>query len=228
MSKYFYLDVSFNFVDSKEQEVDAISFKNYICTAVRTLFGDFGASIIIDLLKFDKETQRGIIRCPAQEYVKVRGSLTFCGQPTAAPFNTADNLQSLTMSVCKKEGKDIIIIAAKEDHDIPSKIELPELEPQPGGMATGPCGVEFREAFQCFHYSSADPKGSDCVELFKEMQGCMSQYPALYDNRDGKDEEYEDGMGDNLEMNVEKASAAGHQENKPSSETSSSDSKEKA
>ncbi|XP_026276795.1 mitochondrial intermembrane space import and assembly protein 40-B [Frankliniella occidentalis] len=147
------------------------------------------------------------------------------------------------MSVCKKEGKDVIIFAAKEDHDIPSKIELPELEPQPGlifpngeinwncpclgGMATGPCGVEFREAFQCFHYSSADPKGSDCVDLFKEMQGCMSQYPALYDNKDGKDDDYEDGLGDNMEMNVEKASAIEQQENQPSSEANSTDLKGK-
>ena len=28
-----------------------------------------------------------------------------------------------------------------------------------GGMATGPCGQEFREAFSCFHYSQSEMKG---------------------------------------------------------------------
>lgn len=51
-------------------------------------------------------------------------------------------------------------------------------------MATGPCGVEFREAFTCFHYSTADPKGSDCLEPFKEMTNCMSNYPNVYGNKD--------------------------------------------
>lgn len=49
-----------------------------------------------------------------------------------------------------------------------------------GGMASGPCGVEFRNAFSCFHYSKAEPKGSDCYEAFLSMQECMSNYPSLY------------------------------------------------
>lgn len=56
-----------------------------------------------------------------------------------------------------------------------------------GGMATGPCGVEFREAFSCFHYSTAEPKGSDCLEPFRQMSDCMAQYPNVYGNKD-KDE----------------------------------------
>lgn len=81
------------------------------------------------------------------------------------------------MSVCKSysNGKDKVVFATKEDHSIPSTVELPPAEPQTGlllpsgdinwncpclgGMATGPCGVEFREAFSCFHYSEAEPKG---------------------------------------------------------------------
>ena len=144
------------------------------------------------------------------------------------------------MSVCRKEGKDIIIFADKADHDIPSKVTLPELEPQPGlifpngeinwncpclgGMATGPCGVEFREAFSCFHYSEAEPKGSDCVELFKEMQSCMTHYPALYDNRDGKgDDDDEDSLG----MNMDQTPSATEQPDKTLPEAASLDTKEK-
>lgn len=75
------------------------------------------------------------------------------------------------MSIQFKTGpndKDLVILATKEDHSEPSKVTLPELETPPGlilpngdinwncpclgGMATGPCGVEFREAFSCFHY----------------------------------------------------------------------------
>jgi len=36
-----------------------------------------------------------------------------------------------------------------------------------GGMAHGPCGPEFREAFSCFVYSKEEPKGVDCIERFK-------------------------------------------------------------
>ncbi|KAI5634727.1 CHCH domain-containing protein [Phthorimaea operculella] len=92
-------------------------------------------------------------------------------------------------------GKDIVMIALKEELSIPSKVTLPEPEPAPGlimpdgsinwgcpclgGMATGPCGTQFRDAFSCFHYSEADPKGSDCYEKFSVMQECMSNYPEL-------------------------------------------------
>ena len=60
-----------------------------------------------------------------------------------------------------------------------------------GGMAAGPCGPAFREAFSCFHFSDAEPKGSDCLEQFQAMQNCMSEYPELYesdkDSENGED-----------------------------------------
>ena len=49
-----------------------------------------------------------------------------------------------------------------------------------GGMAHGPCGEQFREAFSCFVYSEADPKGIDCVEKFKAMQQCFREHPDVY------------------------------------------------
>lgn len=110
------------------------------------------------------------------------------------------------MSTCKSFGKDKVIFATKEDHSVPSKIELPPSEPSPGlllpngeinwncpclgGMATGPCGVEFRDAFSCFHYSEAEPKGSDCFDAFQSMQDCFSKYPTVYNqNLDDTDKE---------------------------------------
>ncbi|CAK9822770.1 Mitochondrial intermembrane space import and assembly protein 40-B [Anthophora retusa] len=112
------------------------------------------------------------------------------------------------MPLIRKEGKDTIIFASKEDHATPSKVDLPQPEPSPGlllsngeinwncpclgGMATGPCGLEFREAFSCYHYSTAEPKGSDCYDAFKTMQTCMIQYPALYGKRGDSMDELED------------------------------------
>lgn len=114
------------------------------------------------------------------------------------------------MSYCREEGKDRIFFVTKEDYEKPSTAlvttknddeddEEPGLIlkdgsinwncPCLGGMASGPCGIPFRDAFSCFHYSEADPKGSDCFESFKKMQDCMSEYPVLYpkDDDDFKD-----------------------------------------
>lgn len=113
------------------------------------------------------------------------------------------------MSTCKSFGKDKVIFATKEDHAIPSTVELPPSEPSPGlllpngeinwncpclgGMATGPCGVEFREAFSCFHYSEAEPKGSDCYEAFQTMQECFAKYPTVYNQ----------GLDDDKDLDLE-------------------------
>jgi len=105
------------------------------------------------------------------------------------------------MSFCKEEGKDKIIFISEEDAKQKSSIEFSKPEDEPtslvqkdgsinwgcpciGSMAIGPCGVEFREAFSCFHYSEAEPKGTDCFEKFSDMNECMSKYPELYENND--------------------------------------------
>ncbi|PQE20511.1 CHCH domain-containing protein [Rutstroemia sp. NJR-2017a BBW] len=61
-----------------------------------------------------------------------------------------------------------------------------------GGMATGPCGEEFKAAFSCFVYSKEEPKGVDCIEKFnalpetatdsssRGMQDCFRQHPETY------------------------------------------------
>lgn len=56
-----------------------------------------------------------------------------------------------------------------------------------GGMASGPCGSQFKEAFSCFHYSKEEVKGSECIDHFRDMQECMQKYPDLYPQE--KDEE---------------------------------------
>uniref|UniRef100_A0A8C5KS99 Mitochondrial intermembrane space import and assembly protein 40 n=1 Tax=Jaculus jaculus TaxID=51337 RepID=A0A8C5KS99_JACJA len=113
------------------------------------------------------------------------------------------------MSYCRQEGKDRIIFVTKEDHETPSSAELVADDPNDpyeehglilpngdinwncpclGGMASGPCGEQFKSAFSCFHYSTEDIKGSDCVDQFRAMQECM-QKPDLYPQDDEEEEE---------------------------------------
>ncbi|KAM5540870.1 hypothetical protein V8D89_005514 [Ganoderma adspersum] len=63
-----------------------------------------------------------------------------------------------------------------------------------GGMAHGPCGLQFREAFSCFVFSEADPKGIDCVEKFKAMQECFREHPDVYGDDIMNDDEDEEGL----------------------------------
>ncbi|XP_047203887.1 mitochondrial intermembrane space import and assembly protein 40-A-like [Girardinichthys multiradiatus] len=109
------------------------------------------------------------------------------------------------MSSIRQEGKDKIIFVTKEDHEMPSSAEFVEEDPNDpyeeqglilpsgeinwncpclGGMASGPCGTEFKEAFSCFHYSKEEVKGSDCLEQFRTMQECLQRYPELYPKED--------------------------------------------
>ncbi|XP_069367708.1 mitochondrial intermembrane space import and assembly protein 40 [Paralichthys olivaceus] len=112
------------------------------------------------------------------------------------------------MSYCRQEGKDRIIFVTKEDHEAPSNAELIADDPNDpyeeqglilpsgdinwncpclGGMASGPCGSQFKEAFSCFHYSTEEVKGSECIDNFRNMQECMQRYPELYPQEEDKE-----------------------------------------
>lgn len=73
-----------------------------------------------------------------------------------------------------------------------------------GGMAHGPCGEEFKEAFSCFVYSESEPKGIDCVQKFQNMRTCFKQHPEHY-----KEELYED---DNAEEQAIESSSTSSEE----------------
>lgn len=140
------------------------------------------------------------------------------------------------MSYCKKEGKDIIIFATKKDHELPSTVQLPEPErptgiirpdgtinwgcPCLGGMPTGPCGIEFREAFTCFNSSQAEPKGSDCLDAFSAMQECFKKYPTLYGGRgdiDTKNSDEEENSRENEKIRSSVKAQSSSVENIPTS-----------
>jgi len=63
-----------------------------------------------------------------------------------------------------------------------------------GGMAHGPCGPEFREAFSCFVFSTEEPKGMDCIEKFKGMQECFQRYPDVYKGELEDDDELDESL----------------------------------
>ncbi|XP_049566200.1 mitochondrial intermembrane space import and assembly protein 40-like [Orcinus orca] len=113
-----------------------------------------------------------------------------------------------TVAYCWQEGKDRIIFVTKEDHETPSNVELASDDPNDpyeehglilphgdlswncpclGGMASGACGEQFKAAFSCFHCSTEDVKGSDCVDQFRAMQECMQKYPDLYPQEEEKE-----------------------------------------
>ncbi|WFD31074.1 hypothetical protein MSPP1_002105 [Malassezia sp. CBS 17886] len=61
-----------------------------------------------------------------------------------------------------------------------------------GGMANGPCGEEFKQAFSCFVFSEKEPKGIECVDKFKLMQDCFREHPEVYAQEIEADEAAED------------------------------------
>ncbi|KAJ3431133.1 hypothetical protein M0812_02809 [Anaeramoeba flamelloides] len=47
----------------------------------------------------------------------------------------------------------------------------------------GPCGKKFMSAFKCYVGSKSDPKGSDCIKVFREFKECLQKHPeALEDD----------------------------------------------
>ena len=60
-----------------------------------------------------------------------------------------------------------------------------------GGMAHGPCGEQFKEAFSCFVFSEKEPKGIDCVDKFQGMQECFRRYPDHYKEELEDEEDFE-------------------------------------
>ena len=56
-------------------------------------------------------------------------------------------------------------------------------------MVQPPCGDTFKAAFECFVRSEAEPKGSECVDFFREMQDCFQKHPEIYLKQDDDEEE---------------------------------------
>lgn len=58
-------------------------------------------------------------------------------------------------------------------------------------LRTGPCGLQFSDAFLCFLMSTAEEKGSDCVKQFVAFQECIKTNPDAF-TKDVLDEDKEE------------------------------------
>ncbi|KAG9138132.1 hypothetical protein Leryth_001371 [Lithospermum erythrorhizon] len=47
-------------------------------------------------------------------------------------------------------------------------------------LRTGPCSVQFSNAFVCFLKSTSEEKGSDCVHPFVALQSCIKTNPNAF------------------------------------------------
>ncbi|XP_031231023.1 mitochondrial intermembrane space import and assembly protein 40-like [Mastomys coucha] len=117
------------------------------------------------------------------------------------------------MAYSQQKKKDKIVFVSKEDHESPSNAELVVDDPNDphaeyglilpsgninwncpcfGGMASGPCGEQFKSAFSCFHHSTEEIQGSDCVGEFQAMQECMQKYPDIYPREENEDSDLDE------------------------------------
>jgi len=119
-------------------------------------------------------------------------------------------------------GKDHVVLMTDADASIESKYQLPERDiddnepkgviqpngdinwecPCLGGLATGPCAVEFREAFSCQQVSKEEPKGIECGDSFRSLFQCMSKYSELYDTGNNDDDEDDIADVDDADVNT--------------------------
>ncbi|KAH8705900.1 hypothetical protein BGW36DRAFT_368356 [Talaromyces proteolyticus] len=106
-----------------------------------------------------------------QKQQQIQSSSTATKSEDASQPNTAGEGQGL---------EDLESQAGTEGAFNPETGEINWDCPCLGGMAHGPCGEEFREAFSCFVYSTEEPKGMDCIEKFKGMQDCFRLHPDVY------------------------------------------------
>ncbi|KAJ7217970.1 hypothetical protein GGX14DRAFT_439094 [Mycena pura] len=90
-----------------------------------------------------------------------------------------------------------------------------------GGMAHGPCGPEFREAFSCFVHSEDEPKGINCVERFQAMQSCFREHPETYASEIADDDAAEAAMAAELEIAVPEEKKSAHTKSESTSDSPS-------
>lgn len=77
--------------------------KGAIVQSLKTVFGEIGGQTELDLLTFDEERQKGILRVPVDFFVKTQAALTFIAEFQGIPAifqvnKTSPQLVALTES----------------------------------------------------------------------------------------------------------------------------------
>lgn len=78
MTGYFYFDVEIKLAE-EPNDLSAIYVKSGIERSLVQVFGEIGGQTEIDLLKFDKERKRVVLRVPREFCVKLRAAITLIG-----------------------------------------------------------------------------------------------------------------------------------------------------
>ncbi|KAL7297416.1 hypothetical protein TKK_0009795 [Trichogramma kaykai] len=95
-----YLEVYLHFINEPKEPFTAVQVKNQVKIAVEHLLGTEGVQKF-DLLKYNKQKKKFILRCDSNDYVKLRAALTvassFEGEPCSFNVTRATpNLLSLS------------------------------------------------------------------------------------------------------------------------------------
>ncbi|CAO1633025.1 unnamed protein product [Sympodiomycopsis kandeliae] len=112
-----------------------------------------------------------------------------------------EEAEELEAAALESEGVDTIAAVVSEDVGEDDSDQQGAYDPSTGkinwdcpclgGMAHGPCGEQFKDAFSCFIYSEGEPKGIECVDKFKVMQDCFRAHPDVYKEELEMDEQDE-------------------------------------
>ncbi|XP_075520330.1 mitochondrial intermembrane space import and assembly protein 40 homolog isoform X1 [Primulina tabacum] len=76
-----------------------------------------------------------------------------------------------------------------ENQSLEAKAEKALECPCIADLRNGPCGTQFSDAFVCFLKSTAEEKGSDCVNPFVALQKCIKANPNAFSKDILEDEE---------------------------------------
>ena len=80
-----------------------------------------------------------------------------------------------------------------------------------GGMASGPCKEEFKQAFTCFVNSTDEVRGTDCISDFTKMHECFRSHSDVYEDflkASDSEESLEEITGELVETNEHHKEAA--------------------
>ncbi|KAM9408594.1 ribonuclease P protein subunit p14 isoform 2-T2 [Pholidichthys leucotaenia] len=75
---YHYLKVCLVFEDDSTR-LSAVDLKQFIITGLKNLFGEVGAALNFDVLKYDEETLTALLRVYSRGLVRLWSSLTLLG-----------------------------------------------------------------------------------------------------------------------------------------------------
>ncbi|XP_015886709.3 mitochondrial intermembrane space import and assembly protein 40 homolog [Ziziphus jujuba] len=69
-------------------------------------------------------------------------------------------------------------------------------------LRSGPCGAQFSEAFLCFLKSTAEEKGSDCVNPFVALQNCIKANPDAFSKDVLEEDEVKNEQEENQQLRI--------------------------